>query len=55
MRHPYGRCEECGERLYQRVSGGYVCLNCGETYPESHFEADATESNENDDLQTLRT
>ncbi|WP_255327701.1 hypothetical protein [Natrinema sp. J7-1] len=28
MAQPYGRCEDCGERLYAHIEGGYQCLNC---------------------------
>ncbi len=29
MNHPLGRCDGCGERLYEHIEGGYQCLNCG--------------------------
>ncbi|WP_174811730.1 hypothetical protein [Salinadaptatus halalkaliphilus] len=39
MNHPYGRCQNCGERLYEHVEGGYQCLNCDSRYPEDELEA----------------
>ena len=32
MKHPYGRCHGCGERLYEHIGGGYQCLNCHSRY-----------------------
>ncbi|WIV68713.1 hypothetical protein [Natrialbaceae archaeon AArc-T1-2] len=40
MQYPHGRCEQCGERLYEHVDGGYVCHNCGTRYSESYLEGD---------------
>ncbi|WP_276255785.1 hypothetical protein [Halomontanus rarus] len=28
MRYPHGRCESCGERLYEHTDGVIQCLNC---------------------------
>lgn len=41
MKQPYGRCEDCGERLYEHIDGGYRCGNCGEHYDESFFDGDS--------------
>ncbi|WP_459889801.1 hypothetical protein [Halostagnicola bangensis] len=38
MQQPYGRCEDCGERLYEHIEGGYNCTNCGERYSEDFFD-----------------
>ncbi|KMT45907.1 hypothetical protein EL22_26295 [Halostagnicola sp. A56] len=41
MKQPYGRCEDCGERLYEHIDGGYRCGNCGTRYDESVFDGDS--------------
>ncbi|MFC6717873.1 hypothetical protein ACFQGT_09550 [Natrialbaceae archaeon GCM10025810] len=33
MIHPYGRCEECGERVYAHIDGDWQCPNCGARVP----------------------
>ncbi len=38
MKHPLGRCEDCGERLYEHIDGGYQCLNCDSRYPAEGSE-----------------
>ncbi|MFC4246550.1 hypothetical protein ACFOZ7_06005 [Natribaculum luteum] len=40
MRHPIGRCERCGERLYGHVDGGSLCLNCGKRRLDDEDEND---------------
>lgn len=38
MYYPYGRCGNCGERLYGHIDGGYQCVNCGATYSSGEFD-----------------
>ncbi|GAB3673836.1 hypothetical protein [Halopiger thermotolerans] len=38
MNQPYGRCPDCGERLYEHVEGGYQCLNCETRYAADDLE-----------------
>ncbi|ADD04270.1 uncharacterized protein Nmag_0685 [Natrialba magadii ATCC 43099] len=39
MIHSYGRCQCCGERLYENVSGGYRCPNCRTDYAADVLES----------------
>ncbi|WP_200840348.1 hypothetical protein [Natrialba sp. INN-245] len=38
MNYPRGKCQDCGERLYEHADGGYQCLNCDQRYAEDVFE-----------------
>ncbi|WP_268258127.1 hypothetical protein [Halopiger djelfimassiliensis] len=41
MNYPYGRCQNCGERLYEHVDGGYLCPNCETRYPPDELDEQA--------------
>ncbi|WP_279387191.1 hypothetical protein [Natrarchaeobius oligotrophus] len=38
MNYPFGKCNDCGERLYEHVDGGYQCLNCDRRYARNVFD-----------------
>ncbi|EMA45549.1 hypothetical protein [Halobiforma nitratireducens] len=38
MNYPYGRCQNCGNRLYEHVDGGYRCPNCDTLYSRDALE-----------------
>ncbi|MCU4740453.1 hypothetical protein OB955_01490 [Halobacteria archaeon AArc-m2/3/4] len=43
MRYPHGRCESCGERLYEHTDGVIQCLNCEEFDPDDERARDEDE------------
>ncbi|MDQ2049394.1 hypothetical protein RBH26_02735 [Natronolimnohabitans sp. A-GB9] len=38
MNHPVWRCQDCGERLYAHIEGGYQCHNCARRYEKADLE-----------------
>ncbi|RKD94788.1 hypothetical protein [Halopiger aswanensis] len=46
MNHPYGRCQNCGERLYEHIEGGYRCPNCETQYAADDLDFDLESGSE---------